>query len=151
MDNNNYNNYNNQQNYQQPYQQNYQPQPYQQNYQQNYQQPIQSNQGSQKSELAAFLLFWFLGAFGGHRFYVGKIGTGVIWLLTGGCFCIGNLIDFIAFMRGTFTDKNGMTLKQDCPKWLKIVALVLLIFSLVILVLSFGAIAAGIAAIFANM
>lgn len=139
------NNYNNQ-GYQQPYQQ-----PYQQSYQQLYQQPQAPQNAGGKSELVAFLLFWFLGGFGIHRFYVGKIGTGVLWLFTCGCFGIGNLIDFINFMKGTFTDKNGMALNPDCPKWLKTVALVLFILAIVTIVLSFVLAGGAILAMFANM
>ena len=44
---------------------------------------------SEKSRLVTlFFCIWF-GMFGGHRFYVGKTGTGVVWLLTFGCFFIG--------------------------------------------------------------
>ena len=41
----------------------------------------------------AWLLLVFLGLFGIHRFYMGKIVTGLIWLLTGGFFFFGWLYD----------------------------------------------------------
>jgi TM2 domain-containing membrane protein YozV len=42
----------------------------------------------------AWLLLTFLGIFGIHRFYMGKWGTGILYLLTGGLFLIGVLYDF---------------------------------------------------------
>jgi TM2 domain-containing membrane protein YozV len=45
--------------------------------------------------------------FGGHRFYVGKTGTGIVWLLTGGCFLIGFIIDLALIIIGQFYDKSG--------------------------------------------
>lgn len=122
-----------------------------QGYQQPYQQPVQNQNNGGKSELVAFLLFWFLGGFGIHRFYVGKIGTGILWLFTCGCFGIGNLIDFINFMKGSFTDKNGMALNPDCPKWLKTVALVLFILAIVGVVLSFVLAGGAVLALFAGL
>lgn len=62
---------------------------------------------SEKSRLVAFLLCFFFGGIGVHRFYAGKIGTGILWLLTLGIFGIGTLVDFIMIICGKFTDKDG--------------------------------------------
>ena len=44
------------------------------------------------------LLCIFLGGLGIHRFYAGKIGTGILWLLTGGLFGIGCLTALVALL-----------------------------------------------------
>ena len=59
------------------------------------------------SKGAAILITFFLGGLGVHRFLTGKIGTGIIWLLTGGCFGIGWLIDLIRVCIGKFQKKDG--------------------------------------------
>ncbi|MGO5029407.1 NINE protein [Candidatus Agathobaculum pullicola] len=64
-----------------------------------------------KSKIVAAVLCFFLGFLGIHRFYVGKIGTGLIWLITLGFFGIGALIDFILILVGSFRDKAGFPLK----------------------------------------
>ena len=66
-----------------------------------------NKKASSKSRLAAFLLCFFLGLLGIHRFYVGKIGTGVLYLLTGGLFGIGAFVDFIVILVGSFKDSEG--------------------------------------------
>jgi TM2 domain-containing membrane protein YozV len=62
---------------------------------------------SPHSRLAALLLCIFLGGLGVHRFYVGKIGTGVAMIFTLGGVGIWVLIDLIMVITGGFTDING--------------------------------------------
>ncbi len=98
-----------QQQYQQPNQQ-YNQQNYQQYNQPNTQPPYNQANAvcSPKSRLAAILLAAFVGYFGVHRFYVGKIGTGIVWIFTFGCFGIGVLVDIIMIACGSFTDNDGL-------------------------------------------
>lgn len=72
-----------------------------------------SNATSRKSWIATLLLCLFTGHLGGHRFYVGKIGTGVVWLCTMGFFGIGTIVDLIAIAIGRFTDKDGDLIKNN--------------------------------------
>ena len=54
---------------------------------------------------AAWLLLTFLGVFGLHRFYMGKILTGLLYLITGGLFFIGVLYDFLT-LNGQISELN---------------------------------------------
>jgi serine/threonine-protein kinase len=63
--------------------------------------------------LTLLILSIFFGEFGIDRFYVGKIGTGILKLVTlGGC-GIWWLIDLIIIVCGKFTDSNGNVITKD--------------------------------------
>ena len=66
---------------------------------------------SEKNGVLIARMCFFCGFLGVRRFMVGKIGTGVLWLLTGGLFGIGALVDFIMILCGSFTDKDGNKIK----------------------------------------
>jgi TM2 domain-containing membrane protein YozV len=53
----------------------------------------------------AWLLLTFLGAFGLHRFYLGKWGTGLLYLLTFGLFGIGIIYDFLT-LNSQISERN---------------------------------------------
>lgn len=67
---------------------------------------------SEKGFVPAALLCFFFGSFGIHRFYVGKIITGILMILTLGGLGIWTLIDFVMIIIGSFKDKNGLPLKR---------------------------------------
>ncbi len=62
---------------------------------------------SPKSRLAAAILCFFFGALGIHRFYVGKIITGILMIVTLGGLGLWALIDFIIILCGGFKDSQG--------------------------------------------
>lgn len=67
---------------------------------------------SDKEWLVTLLLSLFLGTIGVHRFYVGKIGTGILQLITlGGC-GVWTLIDIIMIITGNFKDKDGNVIQN---------------------------------------
>lgn len=67
---------------------------------------------SDKSRLVALLFCFFLGPLGAHRFYVGKIGTGVLHLVTLGILGVWTLIDLIVIIIGCFTDADGKKITE---------------------------------------
>jgi len=62
---------------------------------------------SSHSKTTLAIVCFFLGGIGIHRFMVGKVGTGILMLLTLGGLGIWTLIDFIVILTGGFTDKDG--------------------------------------------
>ena len=67
---------------------------------------------SEKSFVATLILCILLGGLGVHRFYVGKIGTGILMLLTFGGLGIWTLVDIIVIAVGNFKDSNGLPIKS---------------------------------------
>jgi serine/threonine protein kinase len=70
--------------------------------------PAPSGPVSPYKRLTALILALIFPFAGMHRFYVGKVGTGLIWLCTGGLFGVGQLIDIILILAGQFEDRLGL-------------------------------------------
>ena len=75
---------------------------------------INFNEGavSDKKYVPAVLLCFFLGGLGVHRFYLGKIGTGILMFITLGGLGIWALIDFVRLVVGSMKDRNGLLLAR---------------------------------------
>jgi len=88
---------------------------------------------STKSPTVVLLLCIFLGNFGIHRFYVGKIGTGILMFLTLGGLGIWYLIDLALIVSNRFTDKRGniIELAKNPPRFKKVMT----VFGIIIIVL----------------
>ena len=67
---------------------------------------------SDKKRLLMAILCFFFGVFGVHRFYAGKIGTGILQLVTLGGLGIWALVDFLMILSGAFTDKEGKKITE---------------------------------------
>lgn len=67
---------------------------------------------SDRSRLVALILGVLLGFLGAHRFYVGKIGTGVLWFCTGGALVVGWIVDVARILDGSFEDEKGRKLSR---------------------------------------
>lgn len=74
--------------------------------------PINTVPISRKDETIVIVLAIFLGYLGIHRFYVGKVGSGIIWFITAGFFAIGWIYDIIKILSGTFTDGAGLVIRK---------------------------------------
>ena len=75
-------------------------------------QPVQYvERYSDRSRVLALVLCLLLGEFGVHRFYQGKIGTGILWLLSFGLFGFGWLVDLLTLVFGHPTDGQGRLMR----------------------------------------
>lgn len=66
---------------------------------------------SDRKKGTAALLCFFFGSLGAHRYYAGKVGSGVGMFFTLGGLGIWSLIDFIRILTGGFKDYNNLPLK----------------------------------------
>ncbi|MFW6181064.1 MAG: TM2 domain-containing protein [Spirochaetota bacterium] len=62
---------------------------------------------SDRNSLVVFILALLFGTLGVHRFYVGRVWTGLLWFFTGGLALIGWVIDIITILTGSFKDSHG--------------------------------------------
>ncbi len=69
-----------------------------QNSNENHNTPGFFHYGNAKNKWIALLLWFFLGIVGGHKFYEGKILTGILYIFTAGFFGIGLFFDFFALI-----------------------------------------------------
>ena len=83
------------------------------NFNNNMQATTSERKCSEKDWMTTLLLCLFCGGIGVHRYYVGKIGTGILYTLTAGLFGIGYLVDFIKILCGKFTDKDGNLIRRE--------------------------------------
>lgn len=71
-----------------------------------------AEQKSEKDFILTILLCLFAGWLGIHRFYTGKVATGILMLLTGGGFGVWYLIDLIMIALGRFRDSEGLVIEN---------------------------------------
>ena len=74
--------------------------------------PMDPGGPSDRSRPVALVLAFFLGVFGAHRFYAGKIGTAILMLVTIGGLGIWWLYDLILVAAGGFRDEDGRLISE---------------------------------------
>lgn len=104
-------------------------------------------QAPPKSFVATWLLAWLLGGLGIDRFYLGKIGTGILKLITGGGFGIWALVDLIITLTGNQRDKLGQPLagyeENKKTAWIVTIAVIVVVAILDIILIASGVFAAS--------
>ena len=67
---------------------------------------------SDKNRLAALVLCFLFGVLGVHRFYAGRVATGIVQFFTGGGAFVWAVIDFVHIASGEFTGGEGRRIRR---------------------------------------
>lgn len=70
-------------------------------------QQVRPANASRYNKTTALVVCLFFGMFGGHYFYVGRAGMGLLYLFTGGVFGLGWMIDIFVILGNSFKDSSG--------------------------------------------
>jgi TM2 domain-containing membrane protein YozV len=87
--------------------------------------------GEGRHFLAVFFLSFLWGSFGVDRFYLGKIWTGLLKLITFGGFGIWVIVDLVLIMAGSMRDKQGREMRETA-RYKKFAGKTVVIFALVL-------------------